>query len=197
MTEANSSNESIPPRHERFFVHQKVTAMVNRYQILAPDAEGKPGELVAFAEQKRLKLKEEIYFFTDETKTTPVVSLKSRQVIDLAARTDILDPSGAEIAWFKKDAARSLARSTWKLSYGAVEATGTERSLPKALIRRLVDLPLRFHFDFTKNGTGEAVLRVERQWSLRDRYEVEILDPALDFRVAAAMAVALDVFQGR
>jgi hypothetical protein len=66
-----------------------------------------------------------------------------------------------------------------------------------AIIRRFVDIPLRFHFDFVDVASGELVLAVERQRSLRDRYEVNVADPRLDVRVAAAMTVALDAFQGR
>jgi len=63
----------LPAGHlDRFFVHQKVTAMVNRFQILAPGPDGNPGDRIAFAEQKRLKLKEEIDFFTDATKSEPM-----------------------------------------------------------------------------------------------------------------------------
>jgi len=37
----------------------------------------------------------------------------------------------------------------------------------------------------------------ERIWAIRDRYEVTVPDSRLDFRVAAAMAVALDALQSR
>jgi uncharacterized protein YxjI len=144
-----------------------------------------------------MKIKEEVYFFTDEAKTTPLFSLKSRQAIDMHARTDILDNQGNPIAWFEKDFTKSLLRSTWHLHYGDVTATGQERSLPKAIIRRFWDLPLRFDFDFVDGATGQTVLHVDRQASLRDRYEVTVADERIDFAVAAAMTVALDAFQSR
>ena len=183
----------------RFFVHQKLTAMVNRYRILLPDAAtGEPGPLVAFAEQKRMKIKEEVYFFADEAKTTPLFSFKSRQAIDMHARSDILDNNGNQIAWFEKDFKQSLLRSTWHLHYADTDATGQERSFPKALIRRVFnDLPLRFDFDFLESTTGQVVMSVDRQFSLRDRYQVEVHDPRIELPVAAAMTVALDAFQGR
>ena len=182
----------------RFFVHQKLTAMINRYRVLVPDASGEPGPLIAFAEQKRMKLKEEVNFFADEAKTTPLFSFKSRQVIDMHARTDILDLAGTPIGWFEKDFTQSLLRSTWHLHYADTSATGQERSLPKAIIRRVFDdLPLRFDFDFVEATSGQLVMSVDRQWSLRDRYEVEVLDPRIELPVAAAITVALDAFQGR
>ena len=182
----------------KLFVHQKLTAMVNRYRILAPDAAGEPGPLLAFAEQKRMKIKEEVYFFADEAKTIPLFSFKSRQAIDMHARTDILDNHGNQIAWFEKDFKQSLLRSTWHLHYAGTQATGRERSFPKAIVRRVFnDLPLRFDFDFIEAGTGQVVLSVDRQWSLRDRYEVDVPDSRIELPVAAAMTVALDAFQGR
>lgn len=181
----------------RFFVKQKITAMVNRYEVLGANASGDPGALLAFAQQKRLKIKEEVNFFRDANKTEVLFSFKSRQRIDLHARSDVFDADGNTIGWFEKDFAKSLLRSTWHLHYADVEAMGQERSLATAVIRRFVDLPLLFHFDFTDVATGAVVLSVQRQRSLRDRYEVTVADPRLDFRVAAAMTVALDAFQGR
>jgi hypothetical protein len=59
---------------------------------------------------------------------------------------------------------------------------------------------LRFHFDFVTDG-GETVLSSERRRSIRDRYELTVPTLAdgrkLDWRVAAAMAVALDALQAR
>ncbi len=39
-----------------FFVRQKITFMVNRYQILDARPDGTEGSLLAFAEQKRWEL---------------------------------------------------------------------------------------------------------------------------------------------
>jgi hypothetical protein len=41
------------------------------------------------------------------------------------------------------------------------------------------------------------VLSSERRRSIRDNYTVTVPDARLDFRVAAAMAVALDALQSR
>ena len=180
-----------------FFVNQKITAMVNRYEVRAASAADEPGPLLAFAQQKRLKIKEEVNFFRDETRTETIFSFKSRQRIDMHAQTDVFDAQGLTIGWFEKDFKQSLLRSTWHLHYGDVEAKGQERSNTTAIIRRFVDIPLRFHFDFIDVATDEIVMTVDRQRSLRDRYEVNVADRRLDVRVAAAMTVALDAFQGR
>lgn len=179
-----------------FFVGQKLTVMVNRYEIRAPGPDGKPGPLMAMAQQKRLAFKEQVTFYADEQRTQPVFSFKARKVVDLGSGYDVHDATGAPLGYFAKDFGRSLLRSTFHLSGPGLEATGRERNVLVAVARRLVDLPFAFHFDF-HDQAGQLVLSVERQFSMRDRYTVTVPDPRLDFRLAAAIAVGLDALIGR
>jgi uncharacterized protein YxjI len=190
----------------RFTVAQRITLMVNRYEIRPLGPDGSEGPLLALAEQKRMKLKEEVVFFADDAKTRPVFRFKARQRLDVHAEHDVLDESGRPIGYFSKDFAASLLRSTWRLSAPGVEAVGRERNAFIAVLRRIWDfipylgdiwVPFVFHFDFVDTATGQVVMSSERRMSIRDRYLVTVPDPRLDFRVAAAMAVALDALQSR
>ncbi|MGI5125517.1 hypothetical protein ACQEVB_01765 [Pseudonocardia sp. CA-107938] len=195
------------PMHvPRFFVRQRITLMVNRYEITAANPDGSEGALLAFAEQKRMKLKEEVVFFADTAKTRPVFSFKARQRLDVRAEHDVRDEHGTPIGWFKKDFGKSLLRSTWHLSGPGFDAVGQERRPAIAILRRVWDfipylgdiwVPFVFHFDFTDKATGRPVLSSERKKTIRDRYDVTVPDPRVDFRLAAAMAVALDALQSR
>src|SRR3954453_13394075 len=78
----------------KFFVKQRITVMVNRYEVRAANPDGSEGQLMAFAEQKRMKLKEEIVFFTDESKSRRVFSFKARQTLDVHAEHDVFDEGG-------------------------------------------------------------------------------------------------------
>ena len=189
-----------------FFVSQRVTMMVNRYEIRAAAPDGSEGQLLALAEQKRMKLKEEVVFFADETKSRPVFSFKARQRLDASAQHDVFDEHGAPLGMFSKQFGASLLRSTWNLEVPGLSARGQERRPAIAVLRRVWDLvpivgdvpvPFVFHFDFVDTATGAPVLTSERKKSVRDRYTVTVPDPRLDFRVAAAMAVALDALQSR
>ena len=190
------------PKHEppmylpAFFVKQKLTLMVNRYEIRAVGPDGQPGDLMAIAQQKRLAFKEQVTFYTDEQRTRAVFSFKARQRLDLGAGYDVFDERGEAIGYFKKDFGASLLRSTFHLHgpYG-LDAVGQERNQAVAIIRRVVNLPFTFHFDFTQDG--RPVMHVDRQFSMRDRYAVQVPDQRLDFRLAAAMTVALDALMGR
>ena len=190
----------------QFFISQRITLMVNRYEIRAANLDGSEGQLLALAEQRRMKLKEEVDFYADESKTRRVFSFKARQRLDVHAEHDVLDEQGAPLGYFRKEFGASLLRSTWRLSAPGIEAVGRERSPFVAILRRIWDflpyigdvwVPFVFHFDFVDTATGQPVLTSERRWAVRDRYSVTVPDPRLDFRVAAAMAVALDALQSR
>ena len=193
-------------RIDRFTVTQKVTLMVNRYEIRTALPDGGPGDLIAVAQQKRMAFKEEVTFFADEKRTQPVFSFKARQRLDLGATYDVLDPAGQPIGWFRKDFGKSLLRSTWHLgTQQGVELLGQERNKNVAIFRRIWEFlpvvgdwpsPFVFHFDFT-DPNGRVLLTSVRKRSLRDRYNVEVPGAELDGRVAAAMAVALDALQSR
>jgi hypothetical protein len=179
-----------------FVMSQKLTMMVNRYEIRTAEPDGSPGQLVAVAQQKRMALKEQVTFYSDEQRTQPVFSFKARKAIDLASGYDVCDASGNALGHFRKDFGRSLVRSTFHLSGPGIEATGQERNALIAIARRLVDFPFAFHLDFL-DPAGQPVMSVERQFTVRDRYFVTVPDTRLDFRLAAAMAVALDALMAR
>jgi uncharacterized protein YxjI len=190
----------------RFFMKQRITMMVNQYELLAANPDGSDGELLAFAQQKRMAFKEQVTFYRDRDKTQPVFSFKARKALDLGSGYDVLDPSGQAIGHFRKDFGKSLLRSSWHLSAAGVEAFGSERNQTIAIVRRVwqfvpfvgdIPLPFIFHFDFTDKATGQPVISVERKMSIRDRYSVAVPDQRLDFRVAAAITVALDALQSR
>ena len=134
-----SDQQPAPMVVPRFFVKQRITLMVNRYEIRVANPDGTEGALMAFAEQKRMKLKEEINFFTDESRTRRVFSFKARQRLDVHAEHDVHDEGGRVIGWFSKQFGASLLRSTWNLSVPGITAVGQERSPFIAILRRVWD----------------------------------------------------------
>ena len=209
----SAPQDPVTPQHSpaavvvpQFFIRQRVTVMVNRYEIRAADPDGSEGHLLAFAEQKRMKFKEEVTFFADESRTRPIFSFRARQRLDVHAEHDVLDEYGQPLGSFGKNFAASLLRSTWALHASGVDAVGRERRPLIAVLRRFwrfipwlgeIWVPFVFHFDFIDRETGDVVMVSERRKAVRDRYTVTVPDPRLDFRVAAAMAVALDALQSR
>ncbi|GAA0321272.1 hypothetical protein NE235_18615 [Actinoallomurus spadix] len=190
---------------QRLLIRQRVRLMVNQYEVHAANPDGSEGELVAFAQQKRLAFKEQVTFYSDDRKEQPLFGFKARQRIDLGATYDVTDPGGQPIGSFRKDFKASLLASTWHLEQPNLGVTtGSERSKFVAILRRVwnfvpyVDsLPFAwpYHFDFAANG--QETFSVDKKFALRDKYAVDIKDPRLDRRLVIAQAVALDALQHR
>lgn len=185
---------------DHFAVRQRVTLLVNRYEVRAG---GRGGPLMALAEQKRMSFREQVTFFADEDKTKPLFGFRARQVMDLNATYDITDASGRAIGSFRKDFRRSLLASTWVVEAPGqgISGSGTERNQVVALLRRFVEnFSWPVHFDF-RTAEGTVFLSIERGWSLRDAYECHLPpDPhggRLDWRIAACLAVACDALLSR
>jgi len=192
--------------HARFHVRQKITPMQNTYRIFA-DASGEPGNLVAFAKQKRMAFKESFTLYGDERATRPVLTIQADRKIDIRSTMRIEDPStGQVIGQLRKKAGASFVRSTWELEEpGQPVVVVQERSMAIALLRRFwtlipflgdIPVPWVFHFDGA-TASGQPVLTHTRLWGFRDRYVLELADPQRDARVAIALAVCLDAMQKR
>jgi hypothetical protein len=114
---------------------------------------------------------------------------------------DITDAMDGRIGALQKDFVTSLARSTWNVLDPSANlvARVTEQNALVAIVRRVVDLPIPFHFDiFGPDGSRLGELR--RGFSMRDRYELDLSgDPerSIDRRIAVALGVALDALQSR
>jgi uncharacterized protein YxjI len=180
-----------------FHVRQRFAMMTNRYEIVATNPDGSNGQLMGLAEQKKMALKEQVTFWSDETKTRPVFAFRARKVMDLSSGYDITDEAGQQIGFFRKDFGASLLRSTFHIEGPGYAGTGQERNQLVGLLRRFTDFDfLPIHFDYS-DGAGQPLLSVERRATLRDSYEVRVPDPRVDFRVAASVAVAMDVLMSR
>jgi len=196
---------------DRFVLRQRVKLVINQYEFSAPDEAG-DGEPFCFVEQKRFKFKEDIRFFTDETKQQEILKILARQRFDPRARYDVTLPDGTKVGQIQKVFGKSLLRSTFVIydATGQEVATARERSLPVALIRRVFGLipyvemvaeflPIPYDFEFLRDEEHLGMLRRRRmQW--RDIYDFDLTgDEArtLDRRLALAIAVGMDALQAR
>src|SRR5919198_1947295 len=136
MTELVEPNE-----HDRFILRQRIRPVINQYEFSLPASDGAPGEPICFVEQARFKFKEDIRFYTDDSKQHELMRLKARQRFDPRARYDVTAADGEKIGEIQKVFGRSLLRSTYTLydSSGQETAEAREKSLLVALLRRAVD----------------------------------------------------------
>jgi uncharacterized protein YxjI len=197
-----------PNQHDVFYLRQIIRPIINRYEFSLNEDASEP---FCFVEQARFKFKEDIRFFTDETKTQELLRIKARQRFDPRATYDVTTPDGAKVGEIKKVFGKSLLRSTYEFqSTGGEPVEARERSLWVALFRRLVGflpeiggyadwLPIPYHFDFRR---GEELLGTNnrQRWKWRDVYTIDMTPDAqrsVDRRLVLAIAVGQDALQAR
>ncbi len=182
-------------------LRQHITPLQNRYDLVGVTASGQETPL-GYAEQKRFSLKEKVTFWADAGKTQIAFTLGARNLFEVAGTYDVLDGAGAQVCVISKDLVSSFLRSTYRIDVSGRQLVGQERSVLRAVARRVFsavsDLPwfLPIQFDVV-DSVGNVALTIDRQPKLRDVYRVSVNDDRLDWRVAAAMAVAVDAFMNR
>ncbi|MGH3031508.1 MAG: hypothetical protein ACRDNE_12250 [Gaiellaceae bacterium] len=194
--------------HDAFFLDQLIRPIANLYRISTLGSDGaSPGEPLAFIRQKKLKIKEDIRFFADESESEELFRIKARALLELGGRYDVVTPDGTRLGVLEKVFGRSLLRSTWRVLDAQEQevAFGQEKSVPLAVLRRVIDLVpygefVPIVFQFTIHMDGREVGEMRRPVGLRDRYILRLSgdpDRRIDRRVAVALSVALDALQSR
>jgi uncharacterized protein YxjI len=197
-----------PNDHDVFYLRQRIKLVVNQYEFALEEG-GRP---FAFVEQARFKFKEDIRFFTDESKTEELLRIKARQAFDPRARYDVTLPDGSKVGEIQKVFGKSLIRSTYQIhpADGGAPIAARERNFAVALFRRLVGfvpylgdfadwLPIPYHFDFLR---GDEVIgsHERKKWKFRDTYTIDMSADAartVDRRLILAIAVGMDALQAR
>lgn len=199
----------------RLMIKQKITAMVNKYHIMAVNPDGTEGEIVGLAQQKRIALKEKVTFYTNEKREKVSFTFRAEKVMDIHGRFFVEDASGNLIGMFKKEFKASLVNSTWKI----LDRDGNEQIIVKesnetvALLRRFIGyIPVlgelaeivmaffKYHFSFIDLATSQEVAAYTKTTLFRDHYTLATNDEVwqrVDWRVLAAMSIALDALQSR
>lgn len=199
----------------RLMIKQKITALVNKYHISAVNPDGTEGEIVGLAQQKRIALKEKVTFYTNEKREKVSFTFRAEKVMDIHGRFFVEDANGNLIGMFKKDFKASLVNSTWKI----LDRDGNEQIIVKesneavALLRRFIGyIPVlgelaevimaffKYHFSFIDLATSQEVATYTKTTLFRDHYTLATNDEVwqrVDWRVLAAMSIALDALQSR
>jgi uncharacterized protein YxjI len=193
---------------DRLLIQQVFRPIANEYRISVPTPgsteEGRP---LLYVKQKKMKIKEDIRFYGDETETNEIFRIKARSMFDMgSARYDVF--AGEQkigLLWHKFK--ESLLRTTWHVGGPSDEevAIARERSQVGAIARRVADfvpvgdlIPIPYNFEILVDGT--RVGGMDRKFKLRDQYILDLSDDTdkkIDRRLAVALAVGLDTLQNR
>jgi hypothetical protein len=102
---------------------------------------------IMYSRLKAFKLKEDIRIFTGEDMQTEVLSIKARNILDIAATYDVFDSAtGAKLGALKRKGLKSMLRDEWIILDASDREVGKiqEESLALALVRRFIDYAALF-----------------------------------------------------
>src|SRR5688500_10922841 len=103
-------------------------------------------QVFAYSKMKAFKLKEDIRLYTGEDMSTELLTIKARQMIDIGATYDVVDPRQGKVGALRRKGLKSLVRDEWLILDAHDREIGMiqEDSTGLAIIRRLVDFASMF-----------------------------------------------------
>ncbi|MEU0742957.1 hypothetical protein [Streptomyces sp. NPDC006134] len=109
---------------------REIALAVDRYVVTTAGPDGSDGEVVAFARQKRLAMREQVTFYTDHTEKQARFGFKARNIVDLGAGYDVTDAEGRTVGTFEMKFGASLLRSTWVMRQRSLRPVPHGRASP-------------------------------------------------------------------
>ena len=185
---------------DSYMVRQKVLKLLGEeFHIYSDDS---MQQLIGYSKQKALKLKEDIRVYSDEQKSTELICIKARSIIDFGAGYDITDSqTGEAICTFKREGLKSLFKDSWKVMDSSGNQIGTlgEDSGILALVRRFVPfasllIPQEF---VLSTGTGSIVFTQKMNPLIHKMFVTNIQSSGLDPRIVLAATMLLIAIEGR
>jgi uncharacterized protein YxjI len=184
--------------HDRYLLKRQVLKLVgSSFRIYDP-----AGQMVMYVHQKGFRLKEDIRVYSDEAKSTELLTIRARQIMDFSAAYDVVDAtSGEKVGALKRKGWSSLVRDSWILMDAGDREVGQieEDQMALALVRRFLTNLVPQSFDINLSGAKVCDLRQRFNPFL---YQLEIdltsdRNRTLDRRMAFASAILLSAIEGR
>jgi uncharacterized protein YxjI len=202
MTDNNTQNKQFSITevftHENYLVRRKIFKLFGAaFHIYDPS-----GKVAFYSKQKAFKLKEDIRIYTGEDMRREVLTIKTRQIIDISAAYDIIDPTtNTKVGALKRKGLKSILKDEWIIMDAEDREIGfiKEDSMLLALIRRFLTnlIPQKYYGEFKgeqvclfKQNFNPFVMKINLDFSM-DRKGL------LDRRLGIAGAVLLCAIEGK
>jgi hypothetical protein len=199
MTEEPQSSRILDNfAHEQYQVRRKIlTVFGAAFHIYDPE-----GNVAFFSRLKAFKLKEDIRVYTDESERTEALVIQARQILDISAAYDVIDPqTGKKIGALKRKGMKSMFKDEWILLDPADQQIGLikEDSAIMALLRRTLSnlIPQKFYGELDghrvcsfKQNFNPFVLKIDLDFSMDEHVR-------LDRRLGIAAAILLCAIESR
>ena len=184
--------------HQTYLIRRKILRILGgAYHVFGPS-----GELLFYSKMKRMKLREDIRIYSDESMSQQVLGIKARTMFDISTTYDVVDSvTQQRVGALKRSGLKSMLRDEWRVLNASDQeiAVISEDSMMLALLRRFLSdlIPQRYHCEASGTTVGTFhqnfnpfVLKLNVDFSA-DRAGV------VDRRLALAAGILLTAIEGR
>ena len=163
-------------------------------------------QVYAYSKMKAFKLKEDIRLYTGEDMSSELLTIKARQMIDIGATYDVIDPRGGgqKVGALRRKGLKSLVRDEWLILDAGDREIGLiqEDSTALAIVRRLIDIASMFlPQKYVVTMQGQQVATFQQNFNPFVYKLVVDLVPdrggIFDRRLALAAAVLMAAIEGK
>ncbi len=184
--------------HQTYLVRRKIFKVFGgAFHIYDPT-----GQVAFYSKLKAFKLKEDIRLYTGEDMQTEVLTISARQILDIAATYDVVDPTnGEKVGALKRKGLKSILKDEWLFLDQSDREIGfiREDSTLLALVRRFLTnlIPQKYYGEVNgmpvctfKQNFNPFVMKITVDFS-------QDINRVLDRRLGLAAAVLLCAIEGR
>ncbi|MEX0776536.1 MAG: hypothetical protein WD042_12600 [Phycisphaeraceae bacterium] len=194
-------NASLLFDHDVYTIRRKVLRLFGgAFHVYAAD-----GQLLLYCTMKAFKLKEDLRIYTDESKSTEILRIAARKILDFSSAYDVYDSAlNEKVGLLRRKGFKSMLRDEWEILDAREKPIGLiqEDSTALALLRRFVEfastlLPQKYHVTV---GTQIVATMKQNFNPFVFRLTVDLTpdtQSALDPRLAVAAGMLLAAVEGR
>ena len=185
-----------------YMVRQKVMKILGEEFHIYSDESMR--SMIGYSKMAALKLKEDIRVYSDESKSTELLIIKQKGILDFTGGFIIVDgQTGESLGTLRRKGMKSILRDSWILIDDKENVIGSlgEESGGLALVRRFIPyltilFPQQFHLRV--NGAKGAVKYTQKMNPFVHKLSVSgVKSSGVDPRIAAAAAVLLIAIEGK
>ena len=180
----------------RFTIKQKKLSIAHKYFVT-----NETDALVAFVQQKMMKMKEDIRIYTDESKTTEIMRIQQVNILDFSGSFQVIDSqSNQVIGILKRKGLMSLFKDEWKIldpqqqEIGLIQEDGGLMWYLRRFVLKF--LPMKYFIKMQGQTVGMITEKFE---VIGDTYFVDLSQNTgvLDPRMAVAIGLMMDIGEGQ
>ncbi len=160
------------------------------------------GNLIAYAQKKGFRLREDMRIFSDASKAHELLSIKTKSIIDFGASYELHDSQTGELLGsFRRSGFKSLLRDHWCIIAPGGETVYEllEDSMLMSMLRRMLSnlIPARYHLKQEGQVKDCQFKQNFNPFLLHYHCSIPEWDNRYDKRLALAMVILLLSIEGK